>query len=58
MHAAVTMLVHGSLLILLRLLRHVQILDSPQLAPLATTLSGAPLPCQVELWHTVPTRMR
>ena len=43
MSAAVTMPV------LLMLLLVLQDIESPQPAPLATTLSGAPLPCQVEV---------
>ena len=50
MSAAGTMHVHDTLLRLL--LRN---LESPQLAPLATTLSGAPRPCQMKLclWHNL-----
>ena len=54
MSAAVTMPAHDSLLLLLKLLRQMRNLESPQLAPLATTV-GATLPCQVELSFVATT---
>ena len=55
MPAVVTMPLLRMLLLLLRNL------ETPLLAPLATTLSSAPLPCQIEVCFVAqlePTRMR